>query len=167
MTCIRYTASKPKPSKKGTPVQLRVSLSDLMDAIDRESEFEDYGYFIDPETGATHFLWDMEADESDDPALFESLSQRSGGFVKLPDRSKTDLFERAEEFIAKKVGDASVAKKLHKALKKARRKNCIPLFLGEVNALGLHQAQLDFWNERDEAFVRQWCAEREIEVVED
>lgn len=146
---------------------LRVSLSDLMDAIDRESEFEDYGYFIDPETGVTHFLWDMEADESDDPALFESLSQQTGGFVKLPDRSMTNLFERAEEFIAKKVDDTSATKKLQKALKRARRKNCIPLFLGEVNALGLYQAQLDFWNERDEAFVRQWCAKRGIEIVED
>lgn len=42
---------------------LHAALSDLMDAIDRESEFDDYGYFIDPETDETHFLWDMQADE--------------------------------------------------------------------------------------------------------
>lgn len=146
---------------------LNVSLSDLMDALDRESDFEDYGYFIDPETGKTHFLWGMEVDERDDPALFESFSQRTTSFIKLPDRSMTDLFDRAQEFITEKVHDPSAIKKLQKALKKARRKNSISVFLCEVNALGFYQAQFDFWNERDEVFVRRWCDEKGIEIIED
>lgn len=162
-----YTVLRLKHIKKGYAMTLEVTLSSLMDAIDRESEFENYGYFVDPKTGQTHFLWDMEADESDDPALFESLSERVGDFIKLPDRSLTDLFVRAESFIAQKAPDSATAKKLEKALKRARRKSCIPLFLREVNALGLYQEQLDFWNECDEAFVRQWCANQGIRIVEE
>lgn len=145
---------------------LHASLVDLMDAIDRESEFEDYGYFIDPATDETHFLWDGEADESDDPELFERLSQRAGGFIRLPDRSMTDLFERAEEFIAQEVTDPVVAKKLGKALRKARRKSGIPLFLREVNAAGLYGEQRAFWDKQDELFVRRWCAENGIDIIE-
>lgn len=82
--------------------------------------------------------------------------------MQIQDRSGS-LYERASD--RPRRSDA-IAKKLDKALKRARRKSCIALFLREANALGLYRAQLDFWNECDEAFVRQWCAERDIEIIE-
>ena len=146
---------------------LSVPLSYLMDAIDSESEFEDYGYFLDPATGAVHLLWDMRADDSDDPALFEELSARIDDFVKLPDRSTTDLYERARAFTEQAAIDERGRKKLEKACKKAARKNNISLFLAEANALGLHDQQQTYWDACDESTIRQWCTKNGIEIREE
>lgn len=145
---------------------LTVKLTDLMDAIDRESEFADYGYFLDPETGVTHFLWDGDADETDDPAVFQALSARVGELIPLPDRSLTDLYARAEDFTALRVMDARQRARLARACRKARRKRNIGLFLAEVTALGLGAEQRAYWDECDEEFVRHWCADGGIAIEE-
>lgn len=147
-------------------MELTVKLADLMDAVDRESEFADYGYFVDPETGVTHFLWDGEADETDDPAAFEALSRRVDELIQLPDRSLTDLYARAEDFTALRVVDARQRVKLARACRKARRRRNIGVFLGEITALGLVGEQRAYWDECDEEFVRFWCAQRNIAIEE-
>lgn len=146
-------------------MELCVTLSDLMDAIDSESEFDDYGYFLDPATGITHLLWDREVDGADDPELFDAMSARIDSFAKLPDRSMTDLYERARAFIESVVADERTKKRLEKALKKAERKKDISIFLGEANAAGLYEEQLAYWNACDEEFVRAWCVENGITIV--
>ena len=146
-------------------MELNVTLTDLMDAVDRESEFADYGYFLDPNTGVTHFLWDGEADESDDPALFEELSERTDELIQLPDRSMTDLYSRAEDFTALRVVDSKQRAKLARACRKARRKRSIGFFLSEITSLGLNAEQLAYWNECDEEFVRHWCAQKGIGII--
>ena len=140
---------------------LSVSMSTLMYAIDSESEYDEYGYFLDPETGKTHLLWDMCVDEIDDADLFEQFSERIDDLIKLPDRSMTDCFARAEQF-----SDEIDIDELKKACKKARRKRNIALFLTEAHSLGLYREQVAFWNKLDEAFVRQWCAEQGISIIE-
>lgn len=147
-------------------MELTVTLTDLMDAIDRESEFDDYGYFLDPATGVTHFLWDGRADEVDDDAAFEALSERVDEFIKLPDRSLTDLYDRAEEFTAQQVADERQRAKLARACHKARRKRNIGLFLGEITKLGLNAEQRAYWDACDEEFARRWCAEQGIAIEE-
>ncbi|MEC4185117.1 hypothetical protein VJ918_09880 [Adlercreutzia sp. R21] len=147
-------------------MELTVTLTDLMDAVDRESEFDDYGYFLDPATGATHFLWDGRADEVDDDAAFEALSERVDELIKLPDRSLTDLYARAADFATRHVADERQRAKLTRACHKARRKRNIGLFLAEITTLGLNAEQRAFWDACDEAFVRRWCAEAGIAIAE-
>ena len=147
-------------------MELTVTLTDLMDVIDRESEFDDYGYFLDPAPGVTHFLWDGQADEADDEAAFEALSERVDELIKLPDRSLTDLYARAEDFTAQHVTDERQRDKLVRACRKARRKRNISLFLAEITALGLNAEQRAFWDTCDETFVRRWCAEASIAIAE-
>ncbi|MEC4176187.1 hypothetical protein VIN30_06975 [Adlercreutzia sp. R7] len=147
-------------------MELTVTLTDLMDAVDRESEFDDYGYFLDPATGATHFLWDGRADEVDDDAAFEALSERVDELIKLPDRSLTDLYARAEDFTALRVMDARQRARLARVCRKARRKRNIGFFLAEATALGLGDEQRAYWDECDEEFVRHWCANEGIAIEE-
>ena len=146
-------------------MELHVTLSDLMYAIDSESEFDDYGYFLDPDTGITHLLWDGEVDGIDDPGLFREMSSRIDDFIKLPDRSMTNLFDRARAFLARIDVDGETTKRLEKALKKAERKKEPSIFLGEVNASGLLDEQLAYWDACDEAFVRQWCKDNGIALL--
>lgn len=147
-------------------MELHVALSDLMDAVDSESEFDDYGYFLDPATGVTHLLWDGEVDGTGDRCLFQEMAKRLDDFIKLPDRSMTDLYQRARDFLVWLNVDERKKKQLQKALRKAKRKRDPSIFLGEANALGLHDEQLAYWDACDESFVRQWCAENDIAVDE-
>lgn len=153
-------------SNRPHPSGLSVSLSTLMDAIDSESDYSDYGYFLDPATGKTHLLWDMCVDEIDDMDLFEQFSERIDEFIKLPDRSMTDCYTRAEQFSDEIDVDETMRKRLKKACKKARRTGNITFFLKEAHGLGLYREQVAFWNQLDEAFVRQWCAEHGIAIIE-
>ncbi len=155
-------AANSQPHSSG----LCVSLSTLMDAIDSESDYSDYGYFLDPTTGKTHLLWDMCVDEVDDTKLFEQFSARIDEFIKLPDRSMTDCYARAEQFSDEVDIDETMRKRLKKACKKSRRTGNITLFLKEAHALGLYREQVAFWDQLDEAFVRQWCAEQGISIIE-
>ncbi len=141
-------------------------MSTLMYAIDSESEYDEYGYFLDPTTGKTHLLWDMCVDEIDDADLFEQFSERIDDLIKLPDRSMTDCFARAEQFSDEIDIDEALRTRLKKACKKSRRTSNITLFLKEAHALGLYREQVAFWNQLDEAFVRQWCAEQGISIIE-
>lgn len=147
-------------------MELRVALPDLMDAVDSESEFDDYGYFLDPVTGATYLLWDGQVDGTGDRCRFQEMAKRLDDFIKLPDRSMTDLYQRARDFLVWLNVDERKKKQLQKALRKAERKRDPSIFLGEANALGLHDEQLAYWDACDESFVRQWCAENNIAIDE-
>lgn len=146
-------------------MELQVKLDVLLEALDNLDDMEEYGWYINLETGEVHVLWDEQVDGEYNDELYERIAENPESYLKLPDWNCVDHFKIMESFVADKVSDAKKQKKLAKTVKTVKRTRVFGKFDGEVNALGLLEAWQKYQDEEYEKFAREWCVQKNITII--
>ena len=154
-------------------MELSVPLTVMMNAIDGYSDVELDGWYLDRATGQLLCLWDAVAfvddvvlSDEESEALYETVCADPERYLQLPDQRCYDCFERAAAFLDEASMDQGTRRALQKAVKKATRRGRSDCIWSAFYEAGIGSAARAWWDERDEALARAWCAERGIAITE-
>ena len=153
-------------------MELKVKLETLLSCIEYYDDAEIYGYYINVETGEGYDVSEdgingVDGEESEE-LLDEILD--SDKYLMLPHWGHIDNPDNHEdmagEFIAQTAMDEKQKKKFMKILKKIKRKGGFSAFLSEIHKSGLDKEWAAYLDGYCEKYVRKWCAEHNITILE-
>lgn len=153
-------------------MELKVKLETLLSCIEYYDDAEIYGYYINVETGEGYDVSEcgingVDGEESE-KLLDEILA--SDKYLMLPHwghiSERDNYGDMAEEFIVKETMDEKLKKKFMKIIKKLKRNGDATAFLSEIHKSGLHKAWVAHVEVYCERYVRKWCAEHNITILE-
>lgn len=155
-------------------MELKVKLETLLSCIEYYDDAELYGYYINVETGEGYDFTEGGMfdcyDGGEGEALFDEILD-SDKYLMLPHWGHIDNPDNHEEitreFITKTTMDEKTEKKFMKILKKIKRRGGYDAFLAEIHPSGLDKEWAAYLEDYCEKYVRKWCAEHNITILEE